>query len=277
MATRTWDDGAGDGTFITAANWSADTAPVDGDTAKIAASARDITAADHSSIELAAFHILNGWTGQNIGSVSGTLKIDATLLEIVTSGFGAINLEGIYDNVYARALGGRNLRFGPTSDIGNLYAGSSGSIYVDTGAKLAFFQSAGANARIMGDTSTPDDLELIVPRGCVVECYRRVARAYVEGTLYMRGAAEGDISAGTSKIVVASTGTLNLESTGNYDEIYVNPSGKLFGGKQPGGASKPTITKIIVADGARVSVPAALWTVTEYAYSGGTEDVGAGP
>lgn len=272
MATRTWDDGAADGVFITAANWSADTAPVDTDTAIIAASSRSIAAADNSSIELAALRILNGWTGRTIGSTSSALKIDATELEIVNRTFDFLNLEGIFPTVYARALGGGTLRFGPTSDIGDLHAGSSGKVYVDTGSKLSAFYSAGCHAEIMGDTSSPDDLILVVPSGCVVDCHRRVALAFVSGTLNLKGAAEGDISAGTSKIFISRTGQVKVTSTGNYDQFVVDPGGVLDGGAQIGGSSKPTISKVIRADGSRINLPASLWTVTEYTYSGGVEE-----
>lgn len=276
MATRTWDDGAADGVFITAANWSADTAPVDTDTAIIATSNRAIAAADNSGIELAAFRILNGWTGRTIGSESSPLKIDATELEVINRSMSYLNLEGIYPTVYARQLGSGTLRFGAASDIGTIYAGTSGSIYVDTAAKLAAFYSAGCNATIMGDTSTPDDLELYIPQGCVVNCYRRVAKAMVAGTLNLLGAAEGDISAGTSQIVIASTGIVNVESTGNYDDFVAMPRARLVGGKQVGGSTKPTIAKVVLSDGAKVSLSAALFTVTSEVYTGGVEDVGPG-
>ncbi len=280
MATRTWDAGAGTGDPTTAGNWSADTAPVDTDTAIVASTSQSIITADQSSIELAALRILPGYggtaSGTSIGGTGSTWKIDATELEINNERCSFIRLEGIYPTVHARKIGGCQLYFGPTSDIGDFYAGDSGFVEFEAQAKLSTFMSDGMSARILGDTSSPDDLALYIPRGCVVECSRRIAFADVAGTLILTGAAEGDISAGTSEIIVQSGGKLDVRCTGNIDKIRAVAGAVVDGSKQPGGAAKVTVSSLIRSSRANVLLPTGLFSVSATIPIGDEGNIGQG-
>lgn len=281
MSTRTWDSGANDGVFGTAANWSADTAPVDTDTAIISSTSKSIVAGDYSSIELAALRIWPGYgdnsIGVSIGGSGSTLKIDATELEINNARCSFIRLEGIYDTIYASMIGGAQVYFGPTSDIGTLYAPAYGQIEIDTGAKLGELISNGASVLIRGDTSTPDDLIIRVPRGCVVECQRRVKTAYVEGTLRMTGAAEVVAGSGSAEIHVTSTGTFEYQATGTMSaaKIVAMPGAKVDGSKAPGGSAKVAVGTLVKSQGANVNLPTRLFSVSATIPLGDESNIGA--
>lgn len=87
-----------DGVWTNTANWSAGTAPADGEEVFVHGGNQSITGVDQSSIELDMLRFAPSWTG-NIGSSGNPLWIDATTA-YYDANTTAAYLDGIYSKFY---------------------------------------------------------------------------------------------------------------------------------------------------------------------------------
>lgn len=85
MATRTWDNGGGDGLYSNPTNWSGDTKPTTGDSIVFDSTSTVNCNLDEDTAVLASFSVNSGYSGtiSGVGAINtGTLTINAGTLSI---------------------------------------------------------------------------------------------------------------------------------------------------------------------------------------------------
>ncbi len=127
--TRLWDGGAADNNIATAANWSADTAPITGDSAGFpaldAAAALDVDGADFSAAALVDF-IVEDNCFVNFGSRLTALKLDCDYFEF--SGDGKYAYFDVINCAELRILGGGSAASGHSFGVSLL--GSTNTLLI---------------------------------------------------------------------------------------------------------------------------------------------------
>lgn len=139
-ATRTWDGGGADNNASTAANWSSDTAPVDGDFVVFdGTSTKNCTWNISSSTTFATFSVNSGYSGTislnqglslsgDYSQATGTVTFNATGISITTA--GSFNMTGGTLNHTIQPAGTSTVYKVNVSVAGDMSIGASASITV---------------------------------------------------------------------------------------------------------------------------------------------------
>lgn len=252
MPTAIWDDGAGDGDWSDAGNWTggsgAGGAPANGDTIVIATSSRDIVAGLTTGLTGCTLKIGRGYTG-SIGSLAlGYLDIDGPLVEIDKLA-GEIWLTGTQDTINVLNLSGTadslHLRGNASTDVGTLRAvGGVGTITVGGNAVLDNLIVLGAPSISVIVEANVTSLDTITQDSGKITCSASIA-----GLAELRGGET--IIAGTATVAtlqVEPKGMVRYTSSGTITTL--NAYGT-FDGRQNGNAAV-TITDPYVFEGHRV-------------------------
>lgn len=245
MAIRTWDNGADDGNIGTAANWSADTAPIASDTVVFDATNKDITAglSTFGAVQFSRLDITPAFSG-TIGDVS-TSATNPTYAELI-----ATNVHiGDWSRSTRPPTGSRRLLidFKSTAVSVNVYQTPSTGLDTDLAPARFLFNSATATMNCKGpcnvavagsnfaETSTIGTVDLNSPEAyvhmglgvtctnlnvyngtCVIEGFSNNVTVK-DGTCIVKDSSGSNIVTGTYK--VTGSGTLSLAGV---DTIFVN-------------------------------------------------------
>lgn len=268
MADYTWT-GATSGTWDVTTNWLGGVIPVSNaaNNVYLTGGSRSITVGPVSTPTFGSVVVGEGFGGTAQGVTLGTDSVSlvfgtVTTLTINNRRCSYMKFGGTaFTTVNVKALGSASLYF-TSGAITTLYGGSEGRIEIEDNVSLLTLRRAGGSMLIRGDASSPVDLDMRIGRGAKVDCWRRIALGVIDGSLTVEYAAEGAISAGTSKVIVGSGGLMIHKATGDFAQIEVMPFGEFDGSKQPGQATKPTITSLYIEPNSKVTAPASLFTVT---------------
>jgi hypothetical protein len=227
MADRHWL--GVDGNWNNTANWAATDGGAGGQTVPGASDdvyinrgtlPIDTNIAAPSNATVANMYIRQGFGGNTIGkvyigdtsgnalvlAVTGVLEIDCDRAAFFRFG-GAIGTL----NVLSVGQGCRVLH--SAGSVSAAYLGSSpGYCEFADDVELTNLDTEGCRVMIFGDATSAVALELDISPRTQVECWRRIERATVLGTLILGGAAESDSDA---KILVGPGGTLDCRQSGN--------------------------------------------------------------
>lgn len=270
MSNFVWNGGAGDGTWDTNGNWVGGTAPTSGShniyIPASNANVPSITVGPTGTPSFDLVEIQDGFGGTASGVTLGTDSVSlvfgtVTTLRIANKRCQYMKFGGTFTTVYADALGSASLYFS-SGGVTSFYGGMDGNVIFEDDVEVTRFIKMGGSFTIKGDSTSPVDLVVSIGGSASGEIWRRIAKGVVSGKLTTAYAAEGDISAGTSTLEVASNGIFIPKSTGNWDEIVYHSGAIIDGTQTPGGSSKPTITTLIGPPSNKVVLPSAKWTVT---------------
>lgn len=275
MTTYNWTGATGDKNWNTAGNWlggSAPTSDVANTIINLMLGSTSIETGPSSAIDALSLNIGEGFGGAATGVTLGTDSVNFTFGTVTTLRINNRRMKFAklgctsFTTVYLDALGGCDLYF-PSGNVVTCYGGGEGRVTFEDDVELTTFYRHGAFV-IKGDASAPLDLVLDIGRGGNGECWRRIHTATIAGNLTMANAGEGVAGAGTSRWTVTSGGKLYLNQSGGVANIIAQTGAVVDGSKNPGFATKPTITNLIYAPTASVVVPDAIFTVTNKIPSG---------
>lgn len=247
MASISWTDGAADGNWATAGNWSGGAAPVDNDVVTIGTSNRDITSGlNQSGINLNALYITDGFGGK-IGTDSAALQI---------------NCDGAATNMLKIAGRGQYYKISgtiPTAEINvsgettvyvaggtwtDIRAGMKGNLEIDASAVVTNARIAGPSGSI-GYNAT--GLTLLVLEG---GSNFRVDRSWTTARVGSNARLKSWLAAAGTTTYIEPGGTHQHNSSGTMTTQEVMPNGKLTVEGQPN--SSATWTTVYRYRGATV-------------------------
>lgn len=195
--------------------------PVDGDAVFFYKGVQNITAYDHSAIELLSLNFLGGFGypagqenpvfGLRVGDADGTpLKWDATTLNIDNMIYQNWYLHGEFTTVNVRnfAVGGNLYLQG--AGVVTLNAGTNGTAHMAVNSPITTIESSGMGVKLGTSTSNPG-LMCYLSQGAVVESRRQVLGGVIGGNLILRDEATVPAS---GNFTIANGGTMDCRQTG---------------------------------------------------------------
>lgn len=227
---------------------------------------------DQSAVTLNSLSILPGYGGDRSGlyfpTGSNPLLINATTLTVASERVKWINLSGAFGTINVRQLRGGTFYLSGGS-VTTFRGGATGNALIGDDVEATLVESAGMEIEILADTSSPNDLEIVVSKAGKVKCRRKVSTGSIDGVLHMLDAATIAISSGNTKIVVNSGGKLLLNNSGAMDAVKCLGGGTVTTRGTPGFATPPTLATLVYHDGAIIDVPSNTLTITTKTPVGG--------
>ena len=271
MATRIWDSGIGatDLNFLTAANWSDNTAPIDGDTAIIASTSDAILGNLATGLDSMVFRIGPGFTG-TLGTAALPLDIDCTTFDF-ESGGQSCYVRGDFTtvNVKGGIASSTMLDFGATPNaITTLRCmGGSGKVNLQADADVTNLVVIDADGLTIAAASGAAITDLIMDSGNVTITSRTITTATVRGgVLTLAG------SAAITTLNLEPGGVVNHQATGAIGTF--NGYGGFFDGRdnENVGAVQIGSTAATIWEGCELNVQSAINNFTApngIVYNGG--------
>lgn len=268
MATQVWSGGAGDGVFLTAANWVSGTAPVNGDTAVIGSTSQNIHGAA-TGLTTLTLVVTEGYKG-TIGDDAPLTFASITLLTF--GGVGPACNIGCSGTVTAGHFQhGAKTQVNISTGTWTLLTNGYGPVTIANAVVVTTFKNIGGNVSAGYNATAFTTL---------TTCGGTVRSARVCTTANAKGGTFISMDNGSSNYI--TNGTVNVENGATYNkqsggtdtavEVFSGGTFTVVGtsGASSSGSAVITVTTLTIWSGSMIVdvVPGLTLTVTNRVYVG---------